>query len=56
MEDILTLYPQLLSLFQEAGIKMPQDPKTTTIGALCEEAGVDADTLIEKCDAKLRKE
>lgn len=55
MEDILTLYPQLLSVLQEAGLTMPQDMKTP-LGKLCQDAGADAKAVIEKCDAKLRKD
>lgn len=53
MEDILTLYPQLLPLFQNAGIAMPSD-MTTSIGTLCEEAGVTLAPFIESCDTRLR--
>lgn len=55
MEDILTLYPQLLSIFQDAGLKMPADMQTT-IGAMCEAGKVDVKDLIGKCDEKLRKD
>ena len=55
MEDILTLYPQLLSVLQEKGLSMPQDMKTS-LGALCEAAHADADDVITACDKKLRKE
>lgn len=55
MEDILTLYPQLLSVLQEAGLTMPQDMKTP-LGKLCQDAGADSKAVIEKCDAKLRKD
>lgn len=53
METILTLYPQLLPVFQKKFIAMPQDMKTT-IGALCKEANVDAKDLIALCDERLR--
>lgn len=53
MEDILTLYPQLLPIFQNHNIAMPQD-MTTTIGTLCDNAGVTLSTFIEACDARLR--
>lgn len=55
MEDILTLYPQLLSVLEEKGLKMPQDMKTS-LGALCEAAGADVAAVIADCDKKLRKE
>ena len=53
METILTLYPQLLPVFQKKSIAMPQDMKTT-IGTLCKEANVDAKELIALCDERLR--
>ena len=53
METILTLYPQLLPVFQKKSIAMPQDMKTT-IGTLCKEANVDAKDLIALCDERLR--
>ena len=52
MEDILTLYPQLLTVFQHAGIQMPKEIKTP-IGLLCQEAGVDFDKFIETCNSRL---
>lgn len=55
VEDILTLYPQLLSVLQENGLTLPPDMKTS-LGALCGEAGIDAAALIAQCDSKLRKE
>ena len=55
MEDILTLYPQLLTVFQHAGIQMPKEIKTP-IGLLCQEAGVDFDKFIEICNSRLRGE
>lgn len=55
MEDILTLYPQLLAVFQHAGIQMPKEIKTP-IGLLCQEAGVDFDKFIETCNSRLRGE
>lgn len=55
MEDILTLYPQLLTVFQHAGIQMPKEIKTP-IGLLCQEAGVDFDKFIETCNSRLRGE
>ena len=53
METILTLYPQLLPIFQSKEIAMPSDMQTT-IGALCEAAKVDAKELIAACDERLR--
>ena len=53
METILTLYPQLLPVFQKKSIAMPQDMKTT-IGTLCKEANADAKELIALCDERLR--
>ncbi len=53
METILTLYPQLLPIFQAKEIAMPSDMQTT-IGALCEAAKVDAKDLIAACDERLR--
>ncbi len=53
MEDILTLYPQLLSLFQNAGIQMPEEIKTP-IGALLDAQSIDFDDFIEKCNSRLR--
>jgi len=55
MQDILTLYPQLLTVLQGEGLAMPQDMQTT-LGALCKEAGKDAAAVLEKCDKRLRKE
>lgn len=55
MEDILTLYPQLLTVFQHAGIQMPKEIKTP-IGLLCQEAGVDFDKFIKTCNSRLRGE
>lgn len=55
MEDILTLYPQLLTVFQHAGIQMPKEIKTP-IGLLCQEAGVNFDKFIETCNSRLRGE
>ncbi len=55
MEDILTLYPQLISLLQENGLTMPQDMKTT-LGTVCEAAGRNTPDIIALCDKKLRKE
>lgn len=53
METILTMYPQLLPIFQEEKIAMPSDMKTT-IGTMCRDAGVDSAALIAKCDERLR--
>ena len=53
METILTMYPQLLPVFQEEKIAMPSDMKTT-IGTMCRDAGVDSAALIAKCDERLR--
>ena len=53
METILTMYPQLLPLFQESGIQMPSDMQTN-LGTLCKEAGVDFKVLSEKCSDRLR--
>ena len=53
METILTLYPQLLPVFQNKNIAMPTDMKTT-IGTMCQDAGVDTDALIAQCDDRLR--
>ena len=53
MEEILTLYPQLLPLFQNEKIQMPSE-MTTPIGELCKEANVDFTSFIQKCDARLR--
>ena len=53
METILTMYPQLLTVFQEEKIAMPSDMKTT-IGTMCRDAGVDSASLIAKCDERLR--
>ena len=53
METILTMYPQLLPVFQEEKISMPSDMKTT-IGTMCRDAGVDSASLIAKCDERLR--
>lgn len=53
METILTLYPQLLPLFQEKNLSMPADMKTP-IGEMCRESGVDVKELIAACDEKLR--
>ena len=53
METILTMYPQLLPVFQEEKIAMPSDMKTT-IGTMCRAAGVDSAALIAKCDERLR--
>lgn len=55
MQDILTLYPQLLTVLQSEGLSMPQD-MNESIGALCEAAGKDAAEVLAKCDKKLRKE
>lgn len=55
MEDILTLYPQLLAVLQSYNIAMPQDT-ATTLGTICKAAGADTAEVIAKCDAKLRKE
>ena len=55
MEDILTLYPQLLSVLQEKGLVMPQDMKTP-LGTLCEEAHADLQDVLDACGKKLRKE
>lgn len=55
MEDILTLYPQLLSVLQAEGLSMPQDMKTT-LGTICKEAGKDLQKVTDACDAKLRKD
>ena len=52
METILTMYPQLLPVFQEEKIAMPSDMKTT-IGTMCRDAGVDSASLIAKCDERL---
>lgn len=53
MEEILTMYPQLLSVLQSYKITMPADAKTT-LGTVCKEAGADLNTVIEKCDERLR--
>ena len=53
METILTMYPQLLPLFQSKNIPMPSDMKTS-IGTMCRDAGVPLDELIDKCDERLR--
>ena len=53
MEEILTLYPQLLPLFQNEKIQMPSE-MATPIGELCKEANVDFTSFIQKCDARLR--
>ena len=53
IEDILTLYPQLLAVLQSFALDMPSDMKTT-IGELCSKAGVNADDVIAKCDDRLR--
>lgn len=53
METILTMYPQLLPVFQEEKIPMPSDMKTT-IGIMCRDAGVNSAALIAKCDERLR--
>lgn len=53
METILTLYPQLLPLFQAKNLSMPADMKTP-IGDICRDAGVDVKELIAACDEKLR--
>ncbi len=55
MEDILTLYPQLLALLQDRGLTLPQD-LSTPLGKVCEEAGQDLSEILAACDAKLRKE
>lgn len=55
LQDILTLYPQLLAVLEKEGLSMPQDMETT-LGALCETAHADADAVIAACDRKLRKE
>lgn len=55
MEDILTLYPQLLSVLQSFGLSMPEDMKTS-LGTLCENAHTDIDAVVEACGKKLRKE
>ncbi len=55
MEDILTLYPQLLALLQDRGLTLPQD-LSTPLGKVCEEAGQDLAEILSACDAKLRKE
>ena len=53
MEEILTLYPQLLPLFQNEKIQMPSE-MATPIGELCKEAKVYFTSFIQKCDARLR--
>jgi len=53
METILTMYPQLLTIFQEKEIAMPSDMKTT-IGEMCKTSGVSSAELIAKCDERLR--
>lgn len=53
METILTMYPQLLTVFQSQNIPMPSDMKTS-IGIMCRDAGADVKTLIAKCDERLR--
>lgn len=53
IEDILTLYPQLLAVLQSFALDMPSDMKTT-IGEMCSKAGVNADDVIAKCDDRLR--
>ena len=53
MEEILTLYPQLLSIFRSYKIDMPSDIQTP-IGKLCEKSGVNLKKLIEECDERLR--
>ncbi len=55
MEDILTLYPQLLALLQDRGVTLPQD-LTTPLGKVCEEAGQNLQEILSACNAKLRKE
>ncbi len=55
MEDILTLYPQLLALLQDRGLTLPQD-LSTPLGKVCEEAGQDLQEILDACGAKLRKE
>ncbi len=55
MEDILTLYPQLLALLQDRGLALPQD-LSTPLGKVCEEAGQDLQEILDACGAKLRKE
>ncbi len=53
METILTLYPQLLPIFQEKEIPMPSD-MSTTIGTLCQQASISSKDLIAACDDRLR--
>jgi hybrid cluster-associated redox disulfide protein len=53
MEDILTLYPQLLSILQSFGLEMPADVKTP-LGKVCEKAGVAVSEVEEKCNDRLR--
>ena len=46
MEEILTLYPQLLPLFQNEKIQMPSE-MATPIAELCKEANVDFTSFIQ---------
>ena len=55
METILTMYPQLLPVFQEEKIAMPSDMKTT-IGPRCRDAGVASAAIIDNCDERRRGE
>lgn len=53
MEEILTLYPQLLPIFQSYKINMPSDMQTP-IGKLCKDSGANLKKLINECDERLR--
>lgn len=53
MEDIITLYPQLLGILQSFHLEMPADMQTP-LGAICNKATVNVNDVINACDDKLR--
>ena len=53
MEDIITLYPQLLGILQSFHLEMPADMQTP-LGAICNKANVNVNDVINACDDKLR--
>lgn len=55
MQDIMTLYPQLIPIFRDAGAEFPDD-MTTPIGQVCAASKTDTNALLEKCHKKLRQE
>lgn len=55
MQDVLTLYPQVMPVFKKAGVELPSDMETP-IGEVCRKSKADPAALIGECHKILRKE